>query len=129
MTRTAIVTATLFGFLALTGYEPAIARGSLLSCMEPAVLDTNPNPAFSMLPGVYSSPSTSSKKIGIATSLVFAVMPLKSVDGFLQVLHPNGALGWVKQNELVSWHNVNTPSARCAAQVLPNGKPHAKYSS
>jgi hypothetical protein len=128
MVRTIIAISGLLGAIAV-GFGTAFAASPRLTCMEPTILDTNPNPAFDMLPGVYSEPSSNSKKIGVATSVVYAVTPMKQVNGFIEVLHPNGATGWVQESELELWHNVNTPSARCTAQVLPDGKPHAAYSS
>lgn len=128
MTRTVIAMASLLATV-VAGVGSASAESPTLSCMEPTILDSNPNPRFDMLPGVFASPSSGSKKIGIATSVVYAVTPLRHVNGFIQVLHPSGVTGWVQESVLEPWHNVNTPAARCTAQILPNGKPHAAYSS
>ncbi len=125
--RTTTAVATIIAAFA-TSVLPAAAANVGLSCMEPSILDTNPNPAFTALPGIFALPSSGSKKIGVATSLVYAVTPLKRVDGFIEVLHPNGATGWVQESAVEPWHNVNTPAARCAAHILPDGKPHAVYS-
>jgi hypothetical protein len=100
-----------------------------ISCMEPSVLDSNPNPPFTSLPGVFAAPSANSQRIGVATSVVFAVSPLKREHGFIEVIHPNGVIGWVQENAVERWHNVNTPTARCTATVQSDGKPHATYSS
>jgi hypothetical protein len=126
--RTALAISGLIATLA-AGIIPAVAANTTLSCMEPTVLDSNPNPSFSSLPGVFSSPSSSSKRIGVASSVVYAVTPLKRDNGFIKVLHPNGTWGWVQESALEPWRNVNTPSARCTAKILPDGKPHASYSS
>ena len=128
MIRTTIATVSLFSAL-LAAASPASAAAAGLSCMEPSILDSNPNPAFSALPGVFASPSSDSRKIGVATSIVYAVTPLKHVGGFIEVLHPNGMRGWVEESALEPWHNVNTPSARCTARILPDGKPHAVYTT
>ena len=127
MKRSTIAILGIFGAVYVsTGV--ARAASPSLSCMEPKILDTNPNPAFTSLPGVFAAPSSSAKKIGVATSVVYAVEPIKEVGGFIQVLHPNGMPGWVDASVLEPWHNVNTPTARCTARVLVDGKPHATYS-
>jgi hypothetical protein len=128
MIRSMIATIAAVGALGAVSVSPAIAASPALTCMEPTILDTNPNPTFNLLPGVFAAPSADSKKIGIATSVVYAVWPLKEVEGFLEVIHPNGSVGWVEANALEPWHNVSTPTARCTARLLPGGKPHASYS-
>lgn len=120
----------MLGMLGAVYVSTGIAKAAspMLSCMEPTILDTNPNPAFTLLPGVFAAPSSSAKKIGVATGVVYAIEPMKQVDGFIQVIHPNGVPGWVEASALEPWHNINTPAARCTARVLVDGKPHATYS-
>ena len=121
----------MLGMLAAVYVSTGIARAESprLSCMEPTILDTNPTAAFTLLPRVFSAPSSSAKMIGVTSSIVFAIEPMKQVDGFIQVIHPNGVPGWVEASALEAWHNINTPTARCTARVLVNGKPHATYFS
>ncbi len=125
MRFTILAAALVAAVAAGTFHARAAAPG--LTCMEPTILDSNPNPAFTALPRVFASPAPGSKQIGVATSVVYALSPSKRQNGFLEVLHPNGMYGWVRESAIEPWHNVNNPSARCSAHVLPNGKPHARY--
>ena len=128
MNRTLIAGLTALVAACVVNPVAALAESAPLTCMEPTILDANPNPAFDLLPSVFEAPSAGSKKIGIATSIIYALSPTNEVSGFIEVVHPNGVRGWVQANAIEPWHNVNTPAARCTARLLPNGRPHATYS-
>jgi len=52
------------------------------------------------LPLVYEKPSETSKIIGNAGGMIFAVKPVRQINGFIEYVRPNWQHGWVKQEYL-----------------------------
>ena len=61
---------------------------------------------------VYSSPTAQSRQIG--TTLEFVASTGADVDGFVEVLHYNGQIGFVRQGVLRAWSGTQyNPRASC----------------
>lgn len=72
---------------------------------------------------VREAPSRSAAIAGYAATTVIVQSPPQARNGFLQVLRPDGDLGWVEAGYLRPWANPYAPSARCVPSMMSNGKP------
>ena len=72
---------------------------------------------------VYGGPSTASGRVGNASALVIAKSPLHVVNGFAEMLFPNGATVWVEAKMLRRYHSESNPNAHCTPSLMSNGKP------
>lgn len=72
---------------------------------------------------VREAPSRSATIAGYAATTVIVQSPPQAKDGFLQVLRPDGELGWIEAGYLRPWTNPYAPNARCVPSLMSNGKP------
>jgi hypothetical protein len=70
---------------------------------------------------VRSAPSESAPPVGWAGAVVAVREPMYVVNGFAQILFPNGRPVWIVANILRPYRSVSDPAARCTPVVLPNG--------
>ena len=82
---------------------------------------------FSSLPSIYSAPSASAARIGVASATVMVKTPPQVTNGFEAVLHLNGTPGWIKADLLVPWRNASNPQIRCIPSMMSNGHPGFDY--
>lgn len=105
----------------------AVAAEGGLACMEPRILDADPKTPFDKLPKIYAAPTNGSSVAATTSSIVYAVKPIEQNGGFTKVVRLNGKSGWVATEDLIPWHNLNSPTATCFGELRPNGTPHAVY--
>lgn len=72
---------------------------------------------------VREAPSRSATIAGYAATTVIVQSPPQARNGFLQVLRPDGELGWIEAGYLRPWTNPYAPNARCVPSMMSNGKP------
>lgn len=76
---------------------------------------------------VRSAPSSSAPQVGVAGATVAVASPLHPVNGYLQMMFPNGAKVWIAADRLRPWRSPSNPQARCTPALLSNGKPGFDY--
>ena len=77
----------------------------------------------SLVVPVYAGPSTTSGRVGNASAIVIARSPLHAVNGFAEMLFPNGATVWIDAKMLRPYHSESNPNAHCTPSLMSNGKP------
>jgi len=77
---------------------------------------------LSRMPPVLSEPSANSARIGIASATMIAADPLRTVNGFTQVLHLDGREGWIESAKIKVWIRPQSPRATCTPARLSNGR-------
>ena len=77
----------------------------------------------SLVVPVYAGPSTTGGRVGNASAIVIAKSPLHIVNGFAEMLFPNGATVWIDAKMLRPYHSDNNPNAHCTPSLMSNGKP------
>ena len=77
----------------------------------------------SLVVPVYAGPSTTSGRVGNASAIVIAKSPLHIVNGFAEMLFPNGATVWIDAKMLRPYHSESNPTAHCTPSLMSNGKP------
>jgi hypothetical protein len=87
----------------------------MLNITEQEAMD----PAFHV--DVKERPTGMSRTIGWQPGVVIAKDPLLSENGFLQVIRPNGQVGWIPQDMVKPYHAESDPTAKCVPERLPNG--------
>ncbi len=71
---------------------------------------------------VRASPSNSAPAVGWAGAVVIVREPLAPVNGFLQILFPDGRQLWISADMLRPYHSLGNPRAKCVPMTLPNGR-------
>lgn len=72
---------------------------------------------------VRGAPSRDAPIVGFAANTVIAQNPPQPKAGFLQVLRPNGEVGWIEAGYLRPWGNPFAPNSRCSPAIMSDGKP------
>ena len=72
---------------------------------------------------VRSDPSPSAPQVGVAAAMVAVREPVTVVNGFVEMLFPNGRTVWVQSGVLKPWKSANNPKAKCYPSLMSNGKP------
>lgn len=72
-------------------------------------------------PLVFSEPSTSSKRIGITSEIEYVIWPLKRNNGFVEILRPNGQIGWVAETTLIPLRKSDGTIGGCSLRRQPDG--------
>lgn len=76
----------------------------------------------SAVPAVMEQPSSGAKRIGSAASIVITESPVRSQNGFVAMMMPNGKKGWVEAAKLAPYRDDAHPSVRCTPSVMSNGR-------
>jgi len=82
---------------------------------------------FSIHVPVRAEPSATSPPVGYASATVAVRMPLKSVNGFVEMMFPTGRPVWIAADMIKPWHAAANPSAACVPVMRSNGKPGFTY--
>lgn len=72
---------------------------------------------------VRAGPSSNSPQLGFAAATVAVREPAKPVNGFLEMLFPDGRAVWIAASMLRPWKSANDPNAQCIPSLMSNGKP------
>ena len=72
---------------------------------------------------VRTIPSVTAPQAGIAGATVIAVSPIRLVDGFAEILFPNGKHVWIAANMIRPYRSASNPNATCTPSLMSNGKP------
>lgn len=70
---------------------------------------------------IRESPSTSARILGWTPSVVAAPSAQQATAGFIQVLFPDGRLGWVQASALKPWSSPTNPKRRCIPSIMSDG--------
>jgi hypothetical protein len=54
----------------------------------------------SSLPPVFAAPTEGSKQLGTGAGIIYVAWPLNKVNGFVDILRPNGERGWISEKML-----------------------------
>lgn len=76
----------------------------------------------SKLPSVFEKPSATSRVIGNVGVTAIVASPIHEVNGFAEILHPNGKTGWVEVSLLEPYMVPGKPKAKCVPSILSNGR-------
>jgi hypothetical protein len=115
------------GLLALTA-EPSIAAGPTIVGPLPGYkcMALNLTAEQSMDPSTHvvfrSAPSDSAPVAGYAMMQVAVRDPARLVNGYLEARFPSGGEVWIKANQVVPYHSLGDPTARCVPVMLSNGR-------
>ena len=71
---------------------------------------------------VRGAPSMSAPTVGWAGAVVVVREPVTSVNGFVQMLFPDGRQVWIASDMLRPYHSLGDPNAKCIPEILPNGR-------
>lgn len=77
----------------------------------------------SAAPPVMAAPSPNAQKIGAPSSVVITEDPVRSENGYIAMLMPNGQKGWVIAAKLRPYRNATNPSTRCIPAIMSDGRP------
>ena len=72
---------------------------------------------------VRGGPSDTAPVSGYASGIMVVPMPLRSKNGFTQVLFGSGTILWIQSSMLRPYYSLGDPAAKCRAVRLSNGKP------
>jgi len=78
------------------------------------------DPTFHVL--VRAQPSASAHVVGTAGSVVIVRVPPKPVNGFLEMLFPDGREVWIAADAVRPYHSLGDPNAKCVPEILSNGR-------
>jgi hypothetical protein len=67
-------------------------------------------------------PSTAAPAVGWAGAVLIVREPATPVNGFLQMLLPDGRQVWIAANMVRPYHSLADPNAQCVPEILPNGR-------
>ena len=70
---------------------------------------------------VFSQPSSSARSVGWAPMTGAIREPGGSVNGFAEMLRPNGQQVWIRKADLRPWRSLADPTAKCVPSVMSNG--------
>lgn len=76
----------------------------------------------SKLPSVFAKPSATSNKIGYVGVTAIVASPLHIVNGYAEILHPDGRKGWLEAALLEPYKVPGKPKAKCVPSILSNGR-------
>lgn len=113
--------------LALTS-GPSIAAGPTIVGPLPGYkcMALNLTAEQSMDPSTHvlfrSAPSDTAPVAGYAMMQVAIREPAKPVNGYLEARFPSGGEVWIKANQVVLYHSLGDPTARCIPVMLSNGR-------
>ena len=71
---------------------------------------------------VRAQPSASAQVVGTAGSVVIVRAPAKPVNGFLEMLFPDGRPVWIASDAVRPYHSLGDPNAKCVPEILSNGR-------
>lgn len=71
---------------------------------------------------VRAEPSKSAPPVGWAGAVVIVREPVTPVNGFVQMLLPDGRQVWIAFDKVRAYHSLGDPNAQCAPEILPNGR-------
>jgi hypothetical protein len=71
---------------------------------------------------VRAAPSMSAPAVGWAGAVVVVREPVTPVNGFVQMLFPDGRQVWIASDVLRPYHSLGDPNAKCVPEILPNGR-------
>lgn len=74
------------------------------------------------MPAVLSEPRADAPRIGVASATMIATAPLRTTNGYTQVLHLDGRQGWIESAKLRRWGRPQVPAATCTPARLSNGR-------
>ena len=72
---------------------------------------------------VRAAPEGTAPSVGVAAATVAVRKPVKPVNGFVEMLFPDGRGVWIKANMLHRWKSLNNPRAKCFPAMMSNGRP------
>jgi hypothetical protein len=76
---------------------------------------------------VRDTPDANAPAAGWAAMTVAVRSPTHDVNGFQEMLFPNGKHVWIASKDLTQWSSLADPTARCVPSMLSNGKPGFAY--
>lgn len=126
MTRllASLIAAGLLGTSSVAQAEGLRAVRSLegFKCMMPNMTEAqmlhDPNS-----PSIMQQPSSGAREIGQTAAQVIVYDPVRTENGFVEVLALSGQSGWVQSSQLIPYRSVSNPSARCIPSMMSNGRP------
>lgn len=71
---------------------------------------------------VRGRPSAAAPAVGWAGAVLIVREPATPVNGFLQMLLPDGRQVWIAANMVRPYQSLGDPNARCMPEILPNGR-------
>jgi hypothetical protein len=76
---------------------------------------------------VRAAPSATAAQAGWAAMTVAVRSPIQEVNGYQEMLFPNGKHTWIATKDIVPWSSLSDPTARCVPSMMSNGKPGFAY--
>jgi hypothetical protein len=84
-------------------------------------IDNPPRDPLAPLRPVFAEPSENSAHIALAQATMIAVAPPQLVGGFIKVVIPNKATGWVEASLVNPWHSISLPDLHCHPALMSTG--------
>jgi hypothetical protein len=76
---------------------------------------------------VRTAPEASAPEAGWAAMTVAVRSPTREVNGYQEMLFPNGKHVWIATKDVTAWSSVADPTARCVPSLMSNGNPGFAY--
>jgi hypothetical protein len=76
---------------------------------------------------VRAAPDPAAAEAGWAAITVAVRSPIHDVNGYQEMLFPNGKHVWIASKNIGRWSSLADPSARCVPSLMSNGKPGFAY--
>ncbi|MDJ0390183.1 hypothetical protein QMO56_18900 [Roseomonas sp. E05] len=77
----------------------------------------------SAVPPVMAEPSPTARRIGSAGAIVITADPLRSQNGYVAMMMPDGKHGWIAADKLKPYRSAANPTARCIPSMMSDGRP------
>lgn len=75
----------------------------------------------SLVVPVLAGPSKGAQVVGRAPAVIFAGVPPREVNGYVQVLRFNKQTGWMEASFLKAWRNPGSSGQQCVPSFMSNG--------
>jgi len=125
----------LAGFVLACSFVASGAAAQGLHAVKPltgwACMKLNLSEKQSLDPSVQvpvrAAPDAKAPRAGWAAITVAVRSPAHEVNGFQEMLSPNGTHVWIASKDITTWSSLADPTARCVPSMMSNGKPGFAY--
>ncbi len=98
----ALLATGLMSAQSVAGQDAPLLKGFQFYALDERHLNLSPEDVFNgkRLPSVLDAPLVGAKRVGVEGEVIYVAWPLKTVNGFMQILRANGQLAWIGDNAI-----------------------------
>lgn len=122
-----VPTLLTFGLLSaqsLAGQDAWSLKGFQCYALDTQRLHLSPDDVFKGkgLPPVFDAPIVGAKKVGVESEIIYVAWPLRTENGFTQILRANGQLAWIADNAIRPLRKADGTQGGCKLSQAQNGR-------